>query len=105
MYYLYILTAHHFFRLYNVLFFSTAGYCSERQFTIRLVVGTWCLAIFVLSNYYCTLLISYVTARNPQPLIRSVQELETRHDIRIVTDKLRNAEDLMLVYYLEHMDY
>lgn len=38
-----------------------------------------------------------MTAPNPQPLVKSAQDLRDRSDVWIVTDKDRNSEALLLV--------
>jgi len=40
-----------------------------------------------------------MTAPNPQPLIKSSQDLKDRSDIWIVTDKDRNPEVILLVKF------
>ena len=63
-----------------------------------LVAGAWGLAVFLLTNYYITLLISFVAALNIQPLIRSIYELRNRPDLRLVTDKNINIDILLSVF-------
>lgn len=43
-----------------------------------------------------------MTAPNPQPLIKSSQELKDRGDIWIVADKDRNPEVILLVKFSPH---
>jgi len=63
-------------------------------------VATWCLATFVLVTAYNSLLTSYIMAPNPQLLINSIDDLKTRPHIRVVTDKDRNADALLMVSLL-----
>jgi len=78
-----------------------AGYYPlSKNASILIVAGVWGLAILLLSNYYTTLLISYVAAPNPQPIIRSIYELRNRPDLRLVTDKNINFETIILVLYI-----
>lgn len=69
---------------------------------IRVVVGTWCLAVFILGNEYTSLMTSFLTAPNPQPLIKSVQELRNRTDLRLVTDKNSNVDTILSVFTRFH---
>ena len=66
---------------------------------IRIMIGCWALATFVLANYYTTLIISYTTAPNPQPMIKSIYDLRNRPDIRVITNKESNSETVMLVCF------
>jgi len=61
------------------------------------VAGIWGLAVFLLENYYTVLLISYVAAPNPQPMIKTIYELRNRPDLRLVTDKNVNLDLILLV--------
>ena len=69
----------------------------NKRFAIRFVIATWSLCALVLNISYNSLLTSFVTAPNPKPLILSIQELRYRQDVRLVTDKNRNAEAIFLV--------
>ena len=72
-------------------------YRPRKEIAIRLVILAWCLAILILLTSYTTLLISVVTAPNPQPLIKSIYELPNRPEILPITDKGRNVAALFLV--------
>ena len=63
-----------------------------------MVAGVWGMAVFLLSNYYTVLLISYVAAPNPQPMIRSIYELSNRPDLHLVTDKNINFDVIISVF-------
>ena len=69
----------------------------SKKVPILLIAGAWTLATFVLQNYYTTLLISYVTAPNPQPLITSIYDLRKHPEIQLVTDKNNNIDAIFTV--------
>ena len=66
--------------------------------SIILIAGAWVLATFVLQNYYYTLLISYVTSPNPQPLIKSIYDLRYRPELKLVTNKNINTDAILTVH-------
>ncbi len=74
-----------------------AGYYATKSTPIRIVVGLWGLSVFVLHNYYTGDLTSFITAPNPQPLIKSIYELNNRPDILVVTDSGTNGATVILV--------
>ena len=82
--------------IFNLLY-NLAGYSLLKTRPILIMAGIWGLAVFLLENYYTTLLISYVAAPNPQPMIRSIYELRNRLDLRLVTDKNVNLDLILLV--------
>lgn len=85
----------------NILKFATAGqFLKLKTSSILLVAGSWSLAALILTNYYNTLLISYVSAPNPKPLIKSIRDLRDRPDIFLVTDKNANTDGLLSVIYV-----
>jgi hypothetical protein len=51
-----------------------------------MVAAVWCLAALVLVNGYNSLLISYVTSPNAEPLIQSIKDLGHTSDIHVVVD-------------------
>ena len=74
-----------------------AGYYATKSTPVRIVVGLWGLSVFVLHNYYTGDLTSFITAPNPQPLIKSIYELNDRPDILVVTDSGTNGATVILV--------
>jgi ionotropic glutamate receptor len=65
---------------------------------VLLLAGAWGLAVFLLTNYYTTLLISFVAAPNHHPLIQSIFDLRNRPDLRLVTDKNINIDIILSVF-------
>ncbi len=84
----------HYFFILNAV---TGNSFVVRYWPILFVVVTWSVASLILTNYYTVLLISYVTAPNPESLITSIYELRGRPDIHLVTDKGRNTDTLLTV--------
>lgn len=74
-----------------------AGFGFSRNLSIRTLLGAWGLAVFVIGNHYTSLLTAFITAPNPQPLIRSIYELQTRPDLRLVSNADRNTAAVLLV--------
>lgn len=82
----------------RLLYNTVAGLGFNNQKLVnQIVLGTWCLATVVLSIYYTTLMTSFTTAPNAQPLIRSIHELRDRPEIRFVTDKNSNLDIVLSV--------
>lgn len=48
---------------------------------MRLIGGAWCLAALILTNYYSSALISFITSAHPQPLVNSVEELANKDNV------------------------
>ncbi len=80
--------------------FLIAGRSFSTSIPILILTGVWEFTSFLLSNYYTTLLISYVTAPNPQPMIKSIYELQNRPDLRVVIDKGIPSEVVISVFIL-----
>lgn len=78
-------------------FFYAAGYFFNNKWSIRIIIATWGIAAFLLQNYYTGDLTSYMTAPNPQPLVKTEKDLYSRGDIHLVTFKNKNADALMSV--------
>ncbi len=51
------------------------------------VVGSWCLASFVLVCAYNSVLISYILGSNAEALVNSVQELADNPNVQLAIDK------------------
>ena len=77
--------------------FTAATYRFRKRLAIRIVVAAWSLAALLLVNYYNSLYISFLTINVKHPLIQSIHELQAHPEIRLVTDKNRNTEALLLV--------
>lgn len=52
-----------------------------------MILGAWCLSAFVLIAGYNSVLISYVTSPNAEPLIRSINDLTNTSSVKIVVDR------------------
>ena len=61
---------------------------SGRMVAFRILVGTWALGSFLLVNYYNSILTSFFTAPNYQPLINSAYELPKNPDIKITANAI-----------------
>ncbi len=83
----------------NKFFTESVGYPLRKTLPILLMAGAWGLASFLMANYYTSLLISYVAAPNPQPLIRSIFELRNRPELNVVTDKNTNIDTTISVHF------
>lgn len=95
-------------RMINIIIImavKAVGHGFSQRLTIRIVIASWSLTALVLINSYNSLLTSFITAPNPQPLIKSIYELRDRPDIRLVTDRNRNAEAVLLVIYSVHRHF
>ena len=60
---------------------TSAGLNLNRKLPILFIGDAWCLSILVLINVYTSLLTSYMTARNPKPLVKCAQELRDRSNV------------------------
>ena len=67
---------------------------------IRLIVAVWCLAAFVLTNSYSTILISYVTSPDWKPLIHSITDIPKIPRLRVVVDEKMGADNILSVKQL-----
>lgn len=70
----------------------------SRKTTILLIAGAWGLAVFILHNYYTTLLISYVTSPTRLPLIKSIYDLRKRPELALVTNQNINIDAMLTVW-------
>lgn len=88
----------HFFSYIHPLL--AIAYSFSKRLSIRIVIAIWSLAAFLLINYYNSLCISFLAVPITEPLIQSIHELQNnRHpEIRLVTNKNKNIEALLLVY-------
>lgn len=59
------------------------------------MVGTWCLATFVLVQAYSSTLISFVTTPISTPLIKSLEELASKTNVYPVV-RVNYAADVIL---------
>jgi len=50
----------------------------------RVLIGTWALGCFLLVNYYNSILTSFFTAPNYQPLIKSAYDLPKNPDVKVM---------------------
>ena len=67
---------------------------------IRLIVAVWCLAAFVLTNSYSTILISYVTSPDWKPLIHSITDIPKTPRLRVVVEEKMGADNILSVKQL-----
>ena len=67
--------------------FGAAGFRAPKKFNMRLIGGAWCLAALILTNYYSSALISFITSANPQPLVNSAEELANKDSVGLVVLK------------------
>lgn len=81
----------------NLISYITAGVLPSKQIPVLFIIGAWCLAVFILSNIYISLVTSFILAPNPQPLIKSIYELQQRPEVRLVSDYNYNVGALILV--------
>ncbi|EFX79068.1 hypothetical protein DAPPUDRAFT_104768 [Daphnia pulex] len=65
---------------------NQGSYCPDKRLFVRCIASAWCLAAFVLVTSYNSLLISYVTTPNAEPLIRSIQDLSNASRIHVVVN-------------------
>lgn len=72
---------------------------------LRIVVSVWSIGSLIIVNHYDSLLTSYMTAPNPQPLVKSIYEIRTRPDLRVVVNKNLNLDILYSVNYINHSDF
>ena len=54
---------------------------------VYFVVGSWCLAAFVLVCAYNSVLISYILGSNAEALVNSIEELAENPNVKLVIDK------------------
>ncbi|EFX77449.1 hypothetical protein DAPPUDRAFT_321338 [Daphnia pulex] len=73
------------FYVFGVLLNQGAS-CPDKRLVVRMVAAVWCLAALVLVNGYNSVLISYVTSPNAEPLIQSIKDLGHTSDIHVVVD-------------------
>jgi len=74
------------------------AYRFSKKLAIRVIIATWSLAAFLFTNYYSSLCISFLTIPIKKPLIQSIHELRNHPEIRLVMDKNRNVQALLLVF-------
>lgn len=70
----------------------SGGPCTTKKLAIRLVVGAWCLAAFVLGQAYNSTFVTYVIAPIAQPLINSVHDIVNDPNIRVIVEKGRGMD-------------
>ena len=78
------------------LYVNIAGARLDRKLAVRLSTGTFLIGMFILTSYYINLMTSFMTAPNPQPLIKSVNDLANRSDLHLVTDKNLNMPGILV---------
>ena len=61
------------------------------------MVGAWCLVAFVLVNSYSSTLISFVSAFNNQPYIKSIYDIPEKPGAHLVVEQGKTGEALFLV--------
>ena len=71
-----------------------------RKIKLRILAGTWCLATFVLINYYMTILTSFTTAPNFKALVESIEDLASKDYVKLVVPKNVAVEEMILVNYI-----
>ena len=75
----------------------SGGTIISNNVALRIVVSVWCIGSLIIVNHYDSLLTSYMTAPNPQLLIKSIYEIRTRPDLRVVVNKNLNLDILYSV--------
>lgn len=70
------------FEIWNRCFLSSS------LLSFRILAGTWALGCFLLVNYYDSILTSFFTAPNYQPLIKSIYDLPKHPGIKITTNEI-----------------
>jgi Ligand-gated ion channel len=73
------------------------GVCYPKKSTIRLVAGAWCLVAFVLVNSYSSTLISFVSASNTKPFIKSINDIPEKPGAHLVIERGKSAEVIFSV--------
>jgi len=61
------------------------------------VAGAWCLAAFVLVNSYSSTLISFLSASNNQPFIKSIYDIPEKPGAHLVIEQGRTVEVIFSV--------
>ena len=72
------------------------SYFPDKRLAVRIVAAVWCLTACVLVNSYNSVLISYVTSPNAEPLIRSIKDLGNS-SIHIVVDAYEGIDIVLMV--------
>lgn len=60
---------------------------SGRWLAIRILVGTWCLACFILIRAYSSVLTSFIVSPNLKPVIDSIEDIPKVPGLQVVIDK------------------
>lgn len=79
-------------------FLILAKTCSSKNLMIRIIIISWCIASFALTNFYSALLISFVTSPTLTPLINSIYDVPNRPDVRVAVNRGINLEAVILVH-------
>lgn len=80
-------------RTFNV--FAGEKFPGQPRVAVYFVLGSWCLAAFVLISAYNSVLVSYILGSNAQPLVNSVTDIAVKPDVRVSVNK-GNEIDLVL---------
>ena len=67
---------------------------------MRLAGGAWCIAALILTNYYSSILTSFITTSSPVPIVNSVQDLANNENIDLIVPKDYGASILISVRFL-----
>ena len=55
----------------------------SKKLNVRLLAGTWCLATFIIINFYTSLLTSFTMAPNFKPLVDSIKDLADKENVKL----------------------
>ena len=76
-------------------YLNKAAQILSRKFKLRIITGAWCLATFILINYYMSILTSFTMAPNLKPLVNSLEDLASKGDVKLVVPK-GSAPDVII---------
>lgn len=74
-----------------------AGCFTTRKLKMRLVGGAWCLVGLVLVTAYCSVITSFITAPNSEPLVETAKDVADRSNVKLVTVKAHAVEFILSV--------
>ena len=75
--------------------------CAGRWLSVRVLVGTWCLACFILITAYSSVLISFVISPNLKPVITSVYDIPKVHGLQVLIENNSTFHKVLNIYNKE----
>ena len=78
---------------------ATGAQVVSKKTNVQLLAGTWCLATFIIINYYTSILTSFTMASNFKPLVDSIQDLADKENVKLVVPKGTGIENIIFASF------